>query len=148
MAFGSLENSRMKFIRNATSISASETRPSKGAGKNPWSSVQLVNPQESNLAFSAGIVEHDSKDTTQLRFRWHEVVLVLDGEMVVQDVGSGGVYKAHKGDLFYLGPNLDARIGGKFKAYHVTTPPLLRHIKGSQGEADVVSLLEFGEELE
>ena len=139
------DGSRLKFIKGASEVRGSLRLP---APMRDWYVAQFVNPLESDLALSAGIVEHRSRKASQVNFRWHESVMVLSGEVMVQDSASGEVYGGAEGDLFYLGPGLEARIGGEFRAYYVATPPVFRWLESADGSIQAVDLMDMGKDVQ
>ena len=87
-----------------------------------------------NIVMVSGLAKHTSKNMWEISFWYHQLALILDGEMVVQDLVTGGVYRANKGDLFYWAPGLRVRFGGEFRAFYVKTPVPLRWVGTPQGK--------------
>ena len=131
----------MKFIRsalNTPTVSGSDT-----AGvMNAWSQIDLVDAIDSDLVLVAGIAEHPVEEGYLCVHRRHQIALILDGEMINEDLHSGKVYKATKGDLLYWPPGLNHRLSGKFRAYFVQTPTNRRWVMTSAGKKmiDLVNL--------
>ncbi len=130
----------MKFIRGALDVPLSKVAVPAGGGggvDEEWYQVQLLNPPDSNDLVDASIAEHRSMKTYEIYFWYHQMALILDGEMVVQDVDTGEVYRGRKGDLFYWSPGLTIRLGGKFRALGIKTPVPLRWVKTPSGKKEM-----------
>ena len=112
---------RMKFVRRALKAEPIHVSDNDGP-MNAWSQVDLINAPDSDLVVVAGIAEHPTEDGYICDHRRHQVALILDGEMDNEDLDTGVVYKAHKGDNLYWPPGRMLRISGKFRAYFVQTP--------------------------
>ena len=135
----------LKFIRGATSIPAVEVADLGGLGYDRWKQVDLVGPAESNLDVVVGIAEHPTNNVFALDIWYHQISLVLAGEMVVQDTATGNVYRAREGDLFYWKPGLKLRLGGKFRIYYVQTPVATRWVHALGGKKAIDQLHLEGE---
>lgn len=123
---------RMKFLRGATD--APTTTVTDTAGKlDTWKQVELVNPTDTDFTAVAGIAEHPTNTEIEWKQRRHQVVLVLDGELVSEDADTGVTYKGHKGDVIYWPPGQNIRLGGEFRAYYVQTPITRRWISTAEG---------------
>ena len=112
-----------------------------------WWQVVLVGPMETNLTASASIANHRSKGSIECDHRWHQVAVILDGEMEVENLDTGEFYRAHKGDMYYWGPGLRHTVGGEFLVYAVKTPEPLRWLRGGGGSKEEVNLLRLGDEI-
>ncbi len=138
---------RMKYIKGALNAPTVRVDDPSGWSEPHWSQVDLVNPMDSDLMFVAGLAEHSARDVFDLSIRWHQAVLVLNGELVVQNLETGDVYRAREGDLFYWGPGLKIRMGGKFRAYHVRTPATWRWIKTKDGRKGSIDPFNIKDEI-
>ena len=118
---------RMKFIRGATDATAMTVGDTAGR-LDAWKQVELINPTDTDFTAVAGIAEHPTNTEIEWKQRRHQVVLVLDGELVSEDADTGITYKAHKDDVLYWPPGLNLRLGGAFRAYYVQTPITRRWI--------------------
>ncbi len=130
----------MKFIKGATSAEGTKSRDN-------FYQVDVLNPTDSNLVFVAGVAEHRSRKMFEMRFRWHQIALVLDGNMTIQDIDTGDVYRAGGGDLFYWPPGASMRMGGEFKAYFVRTPAVWRWTETSDGKKTRLNLFDIENEI-
>ena len=133
------EQVHIKFIRGATSVPPVKVEQPTGGVDDNWMQVDLVNPPDTNIVFVSGLAEHMSMSMFEHQFWYHQTALILNGEMVIQDLDTGGVYRAREGDLFYWGPGLRVRIGGKFKAFFAKTPIPLRWVSTSKGKTEVIT---------
>ncbi len=124
---------RIKFIRGATSAPLVPVSSTSG-GSDAWRQVDFLNPADTNLMVVAGVSEHPTGNINEHQFWYHEVALVLDGEMLAQDMDTGAVYRAREGDLFYWAPGLRLRFGGAFRLYFVKTPVPIRWTKTPRGK--------------
>ncbi|MFQ5874274.1 MAG: hypothetical protein ACE5JL_10800 [Dehalococcoidia bacterium] len=138
-------NRLMKFVKGATSAPLVYVDEGGGFVDANWKQVDLIDPVDSGFILVSGIAEHTSKKAYQLDFRHHQVALILDGEMVVQNVDTGEVYRAGEGDLFYWAPGLRLRLGGLFRAFFVQTPVVRRWLRTPDGRKTTLYL---GEPLE
>ena len=136
----------MKFIRGALKTAPVKVDSPVSVGSDWWQ-VVLVGPMETNLTASASIANHRSKGSIECDHRWHQVAVILDGEMEVENLDTGEFYRAHKGDMYYWGPGLRHTVGGEFLVYAVKTPEPLRWLKGEGGSKEEVNLLRLGDEI-
>ena len=139
------EKGLLKFIRGATSVPTTQVDDLGGLSYDRWKQVDLVGPVETNLAAVVGIAEHPTANVFELGVWYHQVSLVLGGEMVVQDVVTGNVYRSHEGDLYYWRPGLKIRVGGEFRIYYVQTPIATRWVHTSGGKRALEQLHVEGE---
>ena len=137
----------MKFIKGATSARASRMDDDYSPSPGNFYQVDVLNPTDTNLMFVAGVAEHRSSNTFELRFRWHQILLVLEGNLTIQDIDTGDVYRAGGGDLFYWPPGANMRMGGDFKAYFVRTPATWRWIRTPEGGKKRLNLFEIEDEM-
>ena len=105
-----------------------------------WSQIDLIDPKDTNLVMQSGIAEHTSDDVFEYHNTKHQVTFILEGNVVVQDVETGEVFKGKAGDLFYWGPGLRIRMGGKFRALYSRTPIVWRWTKTPEGTKKVLNL--------
>ncbi len=125
-----------KFIRGAANA---ETIPSNTEGlhsnmRSKWRQVDLINSVDTNLMVVCGIAEHTVEDVYECHFWYNQLALILDGEMVIQDMDNGEVYKAHRGDLYYWTPGHRHRHGGVFRAFFIKTPVPTRWVSTPNGK--------------
>lgn len=125
---------KIKLVKGAMSAPLLDVDNPRVLGVDRWRQVDFLNPSETNLMVAVGVAEHPTKSVWETSFWWHEVTLVLDGELTVQDMATGAVYKAGKGDLFYWASGLRARMEGKYRCYYVKTPTPTRWVKTSEGK--------------
>ncbi len=123
----------IKFVKGALDTPLAKVDTPAGGVDANWKQVDLVSPPDTNIVVVVGLAEHTDMSMFEHQFWYHQVALILEGEMVIQDLDTGGVYRAHQGDLFYWAPGLRVKIGGKFKAYFVKTPVPLRWVKTPDG---------------
>jgi quercetin dioxygenase-like cupin family protein len=136
----------MKFIRDG--LKATPVKVDNPLSvDNDWWQVVLVGPMETNLTASATIANHRSKSSIVCDHQWHQVAVILDGEMEVENLDTGELYRGHKGDMFYWAPGLRHTVGGEFLVYAVKTPEPLRWMRGSDGNKEEVNLLRLGNEI-
>jgi hypothetical protein len=132
----------MKLVRNALNAPMTKVDvPAGGPGggvDDHWRQIAIVGPYDTGAAVDVAVGVHESRRMFEINFWYHQLALVLGGEMVVQNLDTGEVYRGHEGDLFYWGPGLHARLGGEFKAYGVKTPVPLRWVQTPQGKKEVV----------
>ena len=131
----------IKFVKGALDTPTVKVDDPAGGVDSNWKQVDLVNPPDSNIVVVAGLAEHTSMSMFEHYFWYHQVALIIEGEMVIQDLDTGGVYKAKKGDLFYWAPGLKVMIGGKFKAYFVKTPVPLRWVNTPNGKKEIITYM-------
>ncbi len=136
---------KIKLIKGAASAPITHVVNCNDLGIDAWMEAELVNPGDTGLAAVAGIAEHPSKRVFEYSGRAHQFVYILDGDMTVQNVDNGAVYKGTKGDLFYWGPDIKLRIGGAFRYYYVKTPVTTRWIN-NEGDVKAVDLLSLENE--
>ena len=105
-----------------------------------WAQIDLIDPKDTNLVMQSGIAQHTSDSVFEYLNTKHQVTFILEGNVVVQDVETGEVFKGTAGDLFYWGPGLRIRMGGKFKALYSRTPIVWRWTKTSEGKKKVLNL--------
>ncbi|MGE3148458.1 MAG: hypothetical protein AB7K04_05260 [Pseudorhodoplanes sp.] len=128
--------SRMKVVRGATKVKMP-------GGSADVKRVLLVTSAESDLIGSCSIEERTRGRIAEQFHRWHQVGLMLDGELVTQNLDTGEVFRAKKGDLFYWGPALRHSIEGEYRMYTVRTPEPVRNIAGNTGgEVDLLGINE------
>ncbi len=125
-----------KFVRGAAKAS---TIPSDTSGlhsnmKSKWRQVDLINPVDTNMVVVCGIAEHTVEDVYECHFWYNQLALILDGEMVIQDMDTKELYKAHRGDLYYWAPGHRHRHGGIFRAFFIKTPVPTRWVSTPQGK--------------
>ena len=141
----------MKFIKGATSAKVSGVDDGDLLGlsqsRNNFFQVDVLNPTDTNLVFVAGVAEHKSTQMFEMRFQWHQIVLVLDGVMTIQDMDTGDIYRASSNDLFYWPPGANMKMGGEFRAYFVRTPSMWRWLKTPEGKKSRLSLLKIDNEI-
>lgn len=134
----------IKFIRGALEAETIEVIDKTQMPLDRWKQVDLIKSRDSNIAIVAGIAEHPI-NTMPKHIGYlphHQMALIIEGEMVIYDMTTGGVYRAQVGDLFYWGPGLRWRIGGQFKAFFVKTPIPLRWIDSDKGKV-VLDMMEM-----
>ncbi len=127
---------RMKFIRGAANVAPVEVDEMPKSGVVEHGEVYegaLINPVESDLVLDVVIAQHSTKEPLECDHRWHQIVLILDGEMVSEDLDAGAVYRGHRGDLFYWGPGLRHTVGGQFRVLAIKMPPPRRWVKTPSG---------------
>ena len=112
---------RMKFVRGAMSAKTIKVNSRVNRGGD-WRRVALVDPLDTDLVASACIEEHRGPDTIHRDHRWHEVALVLDGNLTTENLATGETFHAVKGDLFYWGPGLQQGLEGEFRIFSIKTP--------------------------
>ncbi len=128
----------IKFVKGALDTPLEKVdNPAGGVDAN-WQQVDLVSPPETNIVTVAGLAEHTDMSMFEHQFWYHQLALILEGEMLIQDLDKGDLYRAQKGDLFYWAPGLHVMIGGKFKAYYVKTPVPLRWFRSPDGKKNEV----------
>jgi len=137
---------KFKFIRGAINVPLVEVDDLGDLKVDKWRQVDLINSVDTNMVFASGLAEHPSKKTLDYYFWYHQTALILSGEAVVQDLDTGGVYRGHKGDLFYWAPGLHMRLGGVFTAYFVKTPVANRWIK-VDGKKKGIEMLNIDNEI-
>ena len=112
---------RMKFVRGAMSAAPVKVDSPVNRGGDWWR-IALVDPSDTNLVASACIEEHRGAGTIHRDHRWHEVALVLEGNLTTENLATGEAFHAAKGDLFYWGPGLQQGLEGKFRIFSMKTP--------------------------
>ena len=112
---------RIKFVRGALSAEPLrvDSRVNRGGR---WRRVSLVDPIDTNHVASVGIEARSGAEATRRDHRWHEVALVLDGNLTTENLATGETFHATKGDLFYWGPGLQQGLEGDFRIFSVKTP--------------------------
>ncbi len=105
-----------------------------------WAQIDLIDPVDTNLVMQSGIAEHTADGVFEYHNTKHQVTFILEGNPIVQDVETGEVFKGKAGDLFYWGPGLRIRMGGKFRALYSRTPIVWRWTKGADGKKKVLNL--------
>ncbi len=103
-------------------------------GTDAWSQVDAVTAAESNLVVSVSVAQHPTTAAWDTNFWWHQISLLLEGEMTVQDLDTGAVYVGTEGDVFYFSPGLRAHVSGAFKYYSVKTPAPTRWVQRASGK--------------
>ena len=136
----------IKLVTGVRNVPLVEVDDTSQIGVDRWRQADLVNAAESGLTVSVSVAEHPANTSWDTAFWWHEVALVLEGEMVVEDKGAGATYRGGEGDMFYFDQGLQARIGGAFKAYLVRTPIPWRLARTSGG-VRAVDLLRADDEV-
>lgn len=126
--------SKMKLIKNVLNLPTIEVDNPEVLGVDRWKQVDILSPQETNLLAGAGIAEHPTESVWEPHIWWHQITLILDGRLTIQDLSNGNVYEGKAGDLFYWAPTLRARMGGKFRCYFVKTPMNTRWVKRPSGK--------------
>ena len=135
----------IKFVKGALDTPLEKVDDPAGGVDANWKQVDLVSPPETNIVTVAGLAEHTDMSMFEHQFWYHQIALILEGQMVIQDLDTGNVYRATKGGLFYWAPGLHVMIGGKFKAYFVKTPVPLRWYKTEDGRKHEVVTQWLGE---
>lgn len=137
----------VKFVKGALEASPTKVDSLKGSLDQNWWSIPLVDAVESSLVFTASIARHSETMNYYHDHSWHQIVLILGGEMVTEVLDTGDVYKVHKGDLLYFAPGLKHRVGGNFHVFPVLTPPRWRHIRGPEGNKELNMILRMENEV-
>ncbi len=128
-----LKKTPIKFVKDAINAPLINVDDTRDAGVDKWKQIDLVNAVDSGFMVSVGIGEHPTKNLWDTEFWWNEIAVVLSGEMVVQDLDTGAVYRGRENDLFYFAPGLRARLGGAFRCYFVKTPASSQIVKTPKG---------------
>ena len=130
----------IKYVADALNLALPKVDvPTGEAVDTGWSQISLVNPPDTGNVIDCAIAQHTSKQMIDIYHQWHhQVALIIGGEMVAQDMDTGEVYRAHKGDLFYWAPGRTVRLGGTFRAFAVKTPIPLRWVETPAGKKEVV----------
>ena len=92
----------IKVVRDIRNLPLTEVNETEEIGIDNWKQVDLVNAIESGLTVNVSVGEHTSNTSWDTTFWWHEVALVLEGEMIVKDKLTGANYHGHDGDMFYF----------------------------------------------
>ena len=112
---------RIKFVRGALNAEpVTVDSPVNRGGQ--WQRATLIDPIDTNLVGSVCIEARSGAEATRRDHRWHEVALVLDGELTTENLATGETFHAVKGDLFYWGPGLQQGLEGDFRIFSVKTP--------------------------
>lgn len=130
----------MKFVKGATDPPLVYVDEGDQFVDASWNQVDLIDPVDTNHTLVSGIAEHSSNKTYRFEFKHHQTALILRGEMVVQNVDTGEIYRAREGDLFYWAPGLRIRIGGFFRAFFVQTPVVRRWLRTLEGKKTTLYL--------
>ncbi len=126
----------IKLVKGATTASTVEVDERTAIHMDSWRQVDLVNPADSNLGIVVGIAEHPRETMPEegTYFWFHQLVIILDGQMVIEDLDTGAVYRARPGDFYYWMPGHSHKNGGKFRALFVKTPVPLRWVVTTEGK--------------
>ena len=127
---------RVKFIRGAADVTPVEVNAMPESGVVEHSEAYdgaLINASESDLVLDAVVAKLSSSEPLECDHRWHQMVLILEGEMVSEDLDTGSVYRGRKGDLFYWGPGLRHTVSGQFRVLAIKTPPPRRWVRTPSG---------------
>ncbi len=141
---------QIKFMKGALATSRIEAADTGGistSGIANWRQVDLVNTTDTGLVLVSGLAQHIGGDSYNSYFWYHQCALIVDGEMITQDLDTGGVYKAHPGDLYYWAPGHRHRTKGDFRAFFVKTPVPMRWVRGEDGTKRGVEVLEMDNEI-
>lgn len=134
---GSLRPIKTKFVKNALATPTVQVDQISHSLQDQWRQVDLVNPPDTNLVVVSGIAEHPTLKMNETFFWYHQLALCIEGEMVVQDLANGNVYRAHEGDLYYWAPGHRQMLGGRFKAFYVKTLIPSRWVNTPNGKQGV-----------
>ena len=134
---GSMRPIKTKFVKNALATPTVPVDQISHSLQDQWKQIDLVNPMDTNLVVVAGLAEHPTLKMNETFFWYHQFALCIEGEMVVQDLANGKVYRAHDGDLYYWAPGHRMMLGGKFKAFYVKTPIPSRWVNTHNGKQGV-----------
>ena len=129
----------IKLVRAAldiprTKVAVPEDNP--GGVDSEWYQRQLVNPPDSGDVMDSATADHRSMRMFEIDFWYHQVAIVLEGEMVCQDLATGEVYRGHEGDVFHWAPGLRLQFGGRFRALGTKTPIPMRWVETPQGKRE------------
>ena len=129
----------IKLVRGAlalprTKVMVPEDDP--GGVDGDWYQLQLINPPDSGDVMDSATADHKSMRMFEINFWYHQVAIVLEGEMVCQDVSTGEVYRGHQGDVFHWAPGLRLQFGGRFRALGTKTPIPMRWIDTAEGKQE------------
>ena len=136
----------IKVVRNIRNLPLIKVNETEEIGIDSWKQVDLVNAIESGLTVNVSVGEHTGNTSWDTTFWWHEVALVLEGEMIVKDKLNGAKYYGHDGDMFYFDHGSEATIGGTFKGYFIRTPIPWR-VKNNNGITKAINLLQLENEV-
>ena len=131
----------IKLVRAALEVPTVKVAQPQGGGggvDDAWSQLQLINPSDTGDVMDSATAEHESMQMFEIHFWYHQFALVLGGEMVVQDLNTGEVYRGHEGDLFHWAPGLTVQFGGRFRALGTKTPVPMRWVQTPSGKKEVL----------
>ena len=139
---GGMSPIRTKFVKSALSTKVRKVDDVSLIPFDDWRQIDLINPADTNITMVCGIADHPTTKMSEETFWWHQVALCIGGEMVVQDMSNGDVYRAHEGDLYYWAPGLRIRLGGVFQAFFAKTPIPTRWVNTPTGKM-ALNMFEF-----
>ena len=139
MSHSQMAPTPIKLVRAAldiprTKVAVPEGNP--GGVDGEWYQRQLVNPPDSGDVMDSATADHRSMRMFEIDFWYHQVAIVLEGEMVCQDLATGAVYRGHEGDVFHWAPGLRLQFGGRFRALGTKTPIPMRWVETPQGKRE------------
>lgn len=136
----------IKHVKGASKIPTVKVDDFGGIAQD-WSQIDLIDPVDSNLVVQSGIAEHVSEKPFNYVNTKHQVTFILGGEVTVQDLDTGEVFKGSPGDLFYWGPGIRIRMAGKFRALYTRTPVVWRWTRTPDGKKKVLDLFKVENDI-